>query len=69
MLNIQNYVRAESLEQAYELNQNRRSHVLGGMLWLRQSDITVGTAIDLKNTASGPWCPCANWNITRALRP
>ena len=47
MLNIQNYVRAESLEQAYELNQNRRSHVLGGMLWLRQSDITVGTAIDL----------------------
>lgn len=49
MLNIQNYVRAESLEQAYELNQNRRSHVLGGMLWLRQSDITVGTAIDLSD--------------------
>ena len=47
MLSIQNYLRAESLDQAYQLNQNRRSHVLGGMLWLRQSDITVGTAIDL----------------------
>ena len=47
MLNIQNYVRAESLEQAYELNRNRRSHILGGMLWLRQSNITAGTAIDL----------------------
>lgn len=47
MLNIQNYVRAESLEQAYELNRNRRSHILGGMLWLRQSNITAGTVIDL----------------------
>lgn len=47
MLSIQNYVRAESLDQAYQLNQNRRSHLLAGMLWLRQSDITVGTAIDL----------------------
>lgn len=47
MLTIQNYVRAESLEQAYTLNQNRRSRILGGMLWLKLSDLSVSTAIDL----------------------
>lgn len=47
MLNIQNYVRAESLDQAYELVQNKRNRILGGMLWLRMEDIAVGKAIDL----------------------
>ena len=48
MLTIQNYVKAESLEQAYELNQKRSSRILGGMLWLRQGrDHRIGTAIDL----------------------
>ena len=47
MLTIQNYVRAGSLEQAYELNQNRRNRVLGGMLWLNLTSLTVPTAIDL----------------------
>lgn len=47
MLNIQNYVRAGSLDQAYELVQNKRNRILGGMLWLRMEDITIGTAIDL----------------------
>ena len=47
MIRIQNYVRAESLDEAYRLNQNKRSRVLGGMLWLKQSDIAVHTAIDL----------------------
>ena len=47
MMTIQNYVKAESLQQAYELNQNKRNRILGGMLWLKMSDITVPTAIDL----------------------
>ena len=47
MLTIQNYVRVQSLEEAYTLNQNKRSRILGGMLWLKMSDLTVTTAIDL----------------------
>lgn len=47
MLTIDQYVRAESLEQAYELCQKRNHVVLGGMLWLKMQDRKVGTAIDL----------------------
>lgn len=47
MKQIQSYVRAQSLEQAYQLNQNRRSRILGGMLWLKQGQDPIGTAIDL----------------------
>jgi CO/xanthine dehydrogenase FAD-binding subunit len=47
MITIQKYVRAQSLEEAYQLNQNRRSRILGGMLWTKMSSGTVNTAIDL----------------------
>ena len=47
MITIQNYVRAQSLEEAWQLNQDKRSRILGGMLWLRLGRNTVGTAIDL----------------------
>ena len=47
MINIQKYVRAESLEEAYRLNQNRQNQVLGGMLWLKMGNGNVNTAIDL----------------------
>lgn len=47
MMTIQNYVRARSLEEAWTLNQDRRSRVLGGMLWLKMTSLTVPTAIDL----------------------
>ncbi|MGN1250917.1 MAG: FAD binding domain-containing protein [Candidatus Spyradocola sp.] len=47
MITIQKYVRAKSLEEAWQLNQNRRNRVLGGMLWLRLGRGSVGTAIDL----------------------
>lgn len=47
MITIQNYVRAQSLEEAWQLNQNKRSRILGGMLWLRLGRGSVGTAIDL----------------------
>ncbi len=47
MLNIKNYVRAQSLDEAYELCQKKRSVVLGGMLWLKMGNRNVQTAIDL----------------------
>lgn len=47
MITIQKYVRAQSLEEAWQLNQNKRSRVLGGMLWLRLGRGSVSTAIDL----------------------
>ena len=47
MLTIKNYVRAQSLQEAYELNQNKRSCILGGMLWLKMQNSAVNTAIDL----------------------
>lgn len=47
MITIQNYVQAESLEEAWQLNQKRNARVLGGMLWLKMGQNPVGTAIDL----------------------
>ena len=47
MITIQKYVRAQSLEEAWQLNQNKRNRVLGGMLWLRLGRGSVNTAIDL----------------------
>ena len=47
MITIQKYVRAQSLEEAWQLNQNKRSRILGGMLWMRLGKGSVGTAIDL----------------------
>ncbi len=47
MMTIKNYVRVQSLEEAYTLNQKRSSRVLGGMLWLKMTKSNVGTAIDL----------------------
>lgn len=47
MITIQNYVRAQSLEEAWQLNQNKRSRILGGMLWLRLGKNSIHTAIDL----------------------
>ncbi len=47
MINIQNYVRAQSLEEAYTLNQKKSTRILGGMLWLKMAGNTVGTAVDL----------------------
>ena len=49
MITIQNYVRAQSLEEAYQLNQGKRNHIVGGMLWLRLGRGGVGTAIDLSD--------------------
>ena len=47
MITIQKYVRAQSLEEAWQLNQAKRNRIIGGMLWLRLGRGGVGTAIDL----------------------
>ena len=41
------YVRAQSLDEAYELYQKKPNFVLGGMLWLKMKNKILGTAIDL----------------------
>lgn len=47
MLQIKEYVKVKSLEEAYELNQKKNNVIIGGMHWLKMSRASVGTAIDL----------------------
>ena len=47
MITIKEYVRAKSFEEAWQLNQNKRNCILGGMLWMRLGNGMVNTAIDL----------------------
>lgn len=47
MLTIKEYVRPQTLEEAWELCQKRTNVVLGGMLWLKMQNRNVHTAIDL----------------------
>ena len=47
MIQIKQYVKAESLDQAYELNQKKNNVIVGGMHWLKMSSAAMGTAIDL----------------------
>ncbi len=47
MLKIKEIIRPQSLEEAYELNQKRTNRILGGMLWMRMSNIQIQKAIDL----------------------
>lgn len=47
MITFQKYVKAESLEEAYTLNQVKNNKILGGMLWMRQGNVNYNTVIDL----------------------
>ncbi len=47
MLQIKQYVKASSLEEAYQLNQKKNNTIVGGMHWLKMSSATVNTVIDL----------------------
>lgn len=47
MIQIRQYVKAASLEEAYELNQKKSNVIIGGMHWLKMSKGIRGTAIDL----------------------
>lgn len=47
VFHARDYIMAESLEQAYELNRKKGNILLGGMLWLRMSNTSKAAAIDL----------------------
>ena len=47
MVTIQKYVKAQSIEEAYQLNQNRKNRIIGGMLWTRLGKGNINTAIDI----------------------
>lgn len=47
MVKIKNYLKAQSLEEAYEQNQKRTACILGGMVWLKMGSRNISTAIDL----------------------
>ncbi len=47
MISIKEYRKAESLEEAWELNQKKANRIIGGMMWMKMSRGRVQTAIDL----------------------
>jgi CO/xanthine dehydrogenase FAD-binding subunit len=47
VITIQNYVKAESLEEAWQLNQKKSARIMGGMMWMRLSRKKIQTVIDL----------------------
>ncbi|MBQ0027401.1 MAG: FAD binding domain-containing protein [Lachnospiraceae bacterium] len=47
MITFQKYVKAETLEEAYTLNQVKNNKIVGGMLWLRLGTPTYNTVIDI----------------------
>ncbi len=49
MLTIKEYIKPKSIEEAYELNLNKRNVIIGGMLWLKMQHKNVNTAIDISD--------------------
>lgn len=49
MLTIKNFVKVQSLEEAWQLNQKKKNHIIGGMLWMKMGKRTIQTAIDLSD--------------------
>ncbi len=47
MIQLKKYVKVQSLEEAYELNQKKSNVIIGGMHWLKMSHRNADTAIDL----------------------
>ncbi len=47
MISFEKYVRAESLAEAYELNQSPKNVIGGGMMWLHLSEAEYDSFIDL----------------------
>ena len=47
MARFKNYVMAQSLEEAYTLNQKKSSVIVAGNMWLRMCGLNKQTAIDL----------------------
>lgn len=78
MLTIREYKKAESLEEAYTLNQKKSNRVIGGMIWLKMETLNVGTAIDLSGLGldtieetetefriGAMGLACARWSCTK----
>ena len=53
MLTIKEYVRPETLEEAYTLYQKKSNLIIGGMLWLKMQDRSIHTAIDQGSKTAG----------------
>lgn len=47
MFHVKEYVRPQSLQEAYELNQKRSSVLVAGMMWLKMGNSYKVTAVDL----------------------
>lgn len=47
MFHAKEYVKVESLKEAYERNQKKSSMVVGGMMWLKMTNLYKMTVIDL----------------------
>ena len=47
MINFERVVKVDSLEEAWELNQERTNVVLGGFMWMKMANRTIASAIDL----------------------
>ena len=47
MFRAEDYVKVDSLSEAYELCQKRSSLVVGGMVWLKMTSVTKRTIVDL----------------------
>lgn len=47
MITFQKYIKAQSLDEAYELNKARKNRIIGGMMWLRTGSGSINTAIDI----------------------
>ena len=67
MMTIREYKRAESLEEAWQLNQKRNNRVIGGMIWLKMENINVGTAIDLSGLGLNAYTEGAVWESVRHI--
>lgn len=47
MIQLRQYVKVQSIEEAYELNQKKNNVIIGGMHWLKMTSRNADTAIDL----------------------
>lgn len=47
MFTAKNYVKVNSIEEAFELNKVRNNVIIGGLMWLKQSTKNINTLIDL----------------------
>lgn len=47
MLQIKEYCKVQSLEEAYELNKKKANRIIAGGVWMKMGDRKIATAIDL----------------------